>query len=528
MKWLLIVLVLISTACASASQNADSTSDATTLTYGLTLQPSGFDPHINASSELGIPLRSVYDTLVYREPGTGAIVPGLAQSWAVSEDGLEYTFSLRQDVRFHDGTPFNAQAVGANLDRILSPDTASQKAAFLLGPFQGYDIVDDYTIHFRLTEPFSPLLDGLSQVYLGMASPEALSQYSLERYQFHQVGTGPYRFVDYVPGDSLTLRRNPDYAWGPAFMQPSASAPETIIFRFFEDPPSRALALQGGSAQVMGELLPTDARNMATNTDLGIMPVSIPGQPLQFFMNTRLYPTDDIRVRRALLYAANREAIVDGVFQRFSPVAWGPLSAATLYYSPSVAGRYAYDPNQARVLLSEAGLADNDGNGYLDFGGADISVTLLVPPWGLLPQVAQFLQQQWREVGILVTTNQVPSRTALFEALNSRSYNLAAFYEFGADPAFLSRYFVTGAASNWSGVADPTLDAVLSEATRQSDPAARASLYAQAQGLIMDQALILPVRDYVNLNGYQRTLSGLTFDAYGWYPLLNELEMPTG
>jgi peptide/nickel transport system substrate-binding protein len=528
MKWLLPVLMLFLTACASQSSVYEPELGASTLVYGLTLQPSGFDPHINSSSELGIPLRSVYDTLVYREPGTGAIVAGLAQQWSVSDDGLTYTFNLRPDVRFHDDTPFNARAVAANLDRILSPDTASQKAAFLLGPFQDYEIVDDYTIRLRLTEPYSPLLDGLAQVYLGMASPQALAEYSLDRYQFHQVGTGPYTFVDYVPGESLTLRRNPAYTWGPAFMQASENAPDTIIFRFFEDPPSRALALQGGQAQVMGELLPSDARNMATNTDLGILPVSIPGQPLQFFLNTRVYPTDDVQVRRALLLAANRDAIIDGVYQRFSPVAWGPLSASTQHYSPAVAGRYAFDPTQARVLLSEAGLADNDGNGYLDFGGADINLTMIVPPWGLIPQVAQYLQQQWREVGIRLTLEQVPSRAALFEALNGGSYNLAAFYEFGADPAFLSRYFTTGAANNWSGVADASLDALLSEAARQSDPAARASLYAQAQSAIMDQALILPIRDYVNLNGYRRELSGLAFDAYGWYPMLSQMEIAGG
>ena len=112
----------------------------------MTLQPSTFDPQIGASSELGIPLRSVYDTLVYRDPQSLEFVPGLATSWTISPDGLIYTFALRQGVNFHDGTPFNAQAVAANLDRITNPMTASQKALFLLGPYTGYEIVDDYTI----------------------------------------------------------------------------------------------------------------------------------------------------------------------------------------------------------------------------------------------------------------------------------------------------------------------------------------------------------------------------------------------
>ena len=211
-----LLLAVALTGCASVPASSEAPAGPS-FVYGLTLQPSGFDPHIHASSELGIPLRSVYDTLVYRDPATLDFVPGLAQSWTISDDGRAYTFSLRTDVRFHDGTPFNAAAVAANLDRITADETASQRSKFLLGPYAGYEIVDEYTIRLNLDEPYSPLLDSLSQVYLGMAGPAALSEYGLERYQFHQVGTGPYRMAEYVPGDRLVLEVNPDYAWGPSF-----------------------------------------------------------------------------------------------------------------------------------------------------------------------------------------------------------------------------------------------------------------------------------------------------------------------
>src|SRR5688572_929508 len=132
------------------------------IVYGLTFEPSGFDPHIQASSELGIVLRQVYDTLVYRDPTTGEFVPGLATGWTVSDDGLLYTFTLRQGVKFHDGTTFNAQSVASNLDRVIDPATASQKAKFMLGPYLDNEIVDEYTIRLRLAEPYTPLLDSLS------------------------------------------------------------------------------------------------------------------------------------------------------------------------------------------------------------------------------------------------------------------------------------------------------------------------------------------------------------------------------
>ncbi|HVO41195.1 MAG TPA: ABC transporter substrate-binding protein, partial [Aggregatilineales bacterium] len=114
--------------------SANAQTDVNRIVYGLTLLPSGFDPHINQSSELGIVLRSVYDTLVYRDPDTKQIVPGLAESWEISPDGLTYTFHLRSGVRFQDGTPFNADAIAYNFDRITNPANKSQKAVFLLGP----------------------------------------------------------------------------------------------------------------------------------------------------------------------------------------------------------------------------------------------------------------------------------------------------------------------------------------------------------------------------------------------------------
>ena len=278
----------------------------------------------------------------------------------------------------------------------------------------------------------------------------------------------------------------------------------------------------------MGELPPVDARSLTTNNDLRILPVAVPGQPLQFLINTQQYPTTEAAVRRAILYGVNREAIIDGVFQRFSPIAWGPLSAATAFYNPAVAGAYAYDANRARTLLGEAGLADGDGNGYIEAGGAELELRVIVPTWGQSPEVAQLIQDQLRDIGLRVTLEQAPTRAALLEAVSKGDYNLVAYYDFGVDPVFLSRYFGTGGVNNFSQYRDANLDAILADAVRQTDPGARQSLYAQAQQIIMDQALVLPIRDYVNLNGYSAPVEGLAYDAYGWFPLLANLRMQEG
>ncbi len=520
---ILTALLLIVTACVPVVQSQDVPAQ-NRIVYGLTLQPSGFDPHINASSELGIPLRQVYDTLVYRDPETKELVPGLATEWTLSEDGLVYTFKLRTGVTFHDGTPFNAQAVAANLDRIVNPASASQRAVFMLGPYAGYEVVDDTTIRVLLKEPYSPLLDSFAQVYLGIASPTALAEYSANRYQFHQVGTGPFMWVEYVPGDHILLRRNPNYAWGPAFYQPTtASSLQEVEFRFFEDPPTRSLALESDQAQVMGELLPTDARLLIGSSAVQMLQVDVPGLPLQFQMNTQRFPTDTRAVRQAILFGSNRNAIIDAVYQRFSDVAWGPLSANALYFNPEMTGLYAYDPSQAQALLAEAGYTDSDGNGVLDVGGVDVEMTVIVPPWGLLPQVAELLQDQWRSLGIRATLRPVPTRTALVEAVASGEYNLVAFDTAGIDPSILTQFYSSGGSNNFTGYANPDLDNLLLEGTRQSDPATRAAIYAEIQRVVMNEALILPIRDYVNLNGVSAVIQGLSYDPYGWFPLLNNV-----
>lgn len=543
---LVLALLVISTACAGPQSNEPA---GTTAVYGLTLLPTGFDPHIHASSELGIPLRSVYDTLVYRDPLSGDFVAGLATHWEMSPDGLSYTFYLREDVHFHDGTPFNATAVATNLDRITAPETGSQKARFMLGPFSGYQILDEHTIRLEFTEPYAPLLDSLSQVYLGIASPAQLAQYDIATYQYHQVGTGPYRMVEYVPGDRLVLTRSEDYAWGPPFYAEPENPIQTFEFRFFEDPPTRALALESGEAQFMGELLPIDAQLLTGNAELRLYPVPIPGQPLQFMMNTQRFPTDNRAVRQALLYGTNRTAIVDTVFQRFSPVAYGPLSAATDFYSPEVTGFYPYDAGQASSLLFSAGFTERNRDGVLiipggapaesatpsqptatataQITGIPLELMMIVPPWGLAPQVAQLLQSQWRTLGIDLQVRQVANFNQLREVAASGEYNLIALNFSGRDPSLLNQFFLTDAPLNWTGYSDFELDTYLQEGARQPDPAMRSQMYAAAQIRIMEQALVLPIRDYVNLNGASAAVEGVEFDAQGWFPILHNFSLTT-
>ena len=493
------------------------------IVYGLTLAPSGIDPHVNASSELGIPLTSVYDTLVYQDPETREFVPGLAERWEVSDDGLIYTFYLKEGVKFHDGTPFNAEAVRFNLERIVSPDLASQKARFMLGPYERTEVVDEYTVRIVLSEPFAPLLDSLSQVYLGMASPTAVEKWG-DEYQLHQVGTGPFVFVEYVPNDHLLLRRNPDYAWGPPVYQHKTAQLDEIEFRFFTDPATRSPALETGEADVMGEIPPQDAARLEESPDFRIEAVSLPGASLMMFMNTNRPPLDDIRVRQALLYGTDREAVVSTIFRNTSPVAYGPLAAVTLGYDPAVQQYYPYDPEKAAALLEEAGWTDSDGDGVRDRDGESLVLDMVLMGWGYMPEIGQLLAAQWAELGVAVESRVVSYPEAL-EIGGSGDHHLIPFTLSGSDPDILRKFFHSQALFNWSLVEDAEMDEWLEEAARSSDLASRIALYSRVQQRVMDQALVIPIRDYVNLNGVNNRVQGLRFDARGWFPWLIDVSL---
>jgi peptide/nickel transport system substrate-binding protein len=514
-----LALTMLLTACGGTAGGPR------TLNYGLTLIPSGIDPHVHASNELGIPLSSVYDTLVFQDPATGEFVPGLATDWTISADGLVYTFSLRHDVKFHDGTPFNAEAVRINLERIVDPTTASQKARFMLGSFERAEVIDDYTVALHLAAPYAPLLDSLSQVYLGMASPAALAEWGPSDYQFHQVGTGPFTFVEYIPGDHLTLARNPDYRWGPAFLEPAASdTVDEVVFRFYEDPATRAIALESGQADVMGEIPPQDARRLAEDDRFLLHPVSIPGQPLQLFLNSTRPPTDEVGVRRALITATDRATIVKTVFGDWSPVASAPLSAITRGYASDFRDWYPYDPVQARALLKDAGWVDANGDGIRERDGQPLRLDLYYMSWGMMPEVVQMLESAWTAVGFEVDS-QLVSYPAALEAAANGEHNVIPFNLFGTDPSLLASFYSTGAGFNWSMIRDPELDRWLQQAAATTDPAARLDLYRQAQTRIMEEALVLPIRDYVNLNVARAAVKDLSYDAQGWFPLLAKVRL---
>jgi peptide/nickel transport system substrate-binding protein len=274
----------------------------------------------------------------------------------------------------------------------------------------------------------------------------------------------------------------------------------------------------------MGEIPPQDARRLADDEDFVLHPVAIPGQPLQLFFNIRRPPTDELAVRRALITATDRPTIVATIFGDWSPVAYAPLSVVTKGYPPGFPEWYPYDPDAAQTLLEEAGWIDTDGDGVRERDGQSLRIALYYMGWGMVPELIQMLESAWMAVGVQVD-GQLVSYPAALEAASNGDHNAIPFNLFGTDPSLLTTFFTSGAGFNWSKVQDPDIDRWLEEAVATTDLDARLELYHQAQVRIMEQALVLPIRDYVNLNAASAAVEDLSYDAQGWFPFLTKARL---
>ncbi len=496
-----------------------------TLVYGLTLAPSGLDPHLHASAELGIPLSSVYDMLIFRDDVTGQYVPGLAERWTISPDGREYTFYLRKDVIFHDGTPFNARAVQANIEYVLDPENHSQKALSMLGPVSSIRVEDEFQVVFELDDAYTPLLDSLSQVYLGMASPQALERWGPAEYQFHQVGTGPYQFVEYIPNDHLLLRRNPDYAWAPEIYDHQVASIEFINFLFFEMDATRAIALESRQVDIMGEIPFREAERLSSGDGFTLYPIAIPGQPMQFYFNLNREPTQDRLVREALSLGLDRAQLVRTVFGKRSPLARGPLSGV-VFGDLLVDAPAEYDPETAANLLDQAGWVDDDGDGFREKDGQPLALTIIAPTWGGNTEAAQLMEVAWEALGARVDIVTAQGFGPLRELQSTGNYSVIGINFFGTDADLLRPSYRSDGFFNWSGIADIVLDRLLDSAATVIDgQSERDTQYREAIARIMDAYAVLPLRDYLNLVVARSNVKGLRFSIQGWFPYLIDLEL---
>lgn len=514
------------TACSSstsATSQASGSGGAAggTLTVGISSTPDTLDPGATGLALTLLISMAVFDPLVWWLPtgtdGAGEFVPGLAKSYKVSSDASVYTFTLRDDVVFHDGTKFDASAVKATYDHVVDPATKSKSGLGALGPYKQTKIIDDHTVEISFTEPNAGFLHQQAAGNFGIASPTALKKYGPTGFGNNPVGSGPFKFDSYATGDRLTLVKNPDYAWAPAVLGSGPAKLDSLVFRIVADDSGRYNALQSGQLQIAMNLPPNSIAAAQKSQKFTQMTVPSIGTPTGMPINVTKPPTDDPLVRRAILYAVDQEKLVTSVQFGVNKAAHNVLTPITPGYSKTASAMYAYDPVKAGQLLDQAGWVMGPDK-VRTKGGKKLELEIILYSGAGMELPTQFVVSQLSAVGFAATTTVQPFTTAQV-SFNSGAHNLGSFGYYGADPYLLNIWVNSDAIKsgfNWSHYANPTVDKMIAKANATADESARDALYEQVGDTLMTDAIYLPLWDVNGAFTMPSSVQGLhpTFNGY--------------
>lgn len=472
------------------------------------------DPHQTGFTQVYYMIMNIVEPLVQLAPDF-TYQPGLATAWEVSPDATTWTFTLRDDVIFHDGTPFNAEAVQFNFDRMVDPATGSRQAGPRLGTYDRTEVIDEHTVQVVFVEPYAVALNAFSSSFCGMVSPAAVEEFG-DEFSQHVIGTGPFVFENEDPQVLVTMTRNADYNWAPAFRQHQGPAYlDGIHFQFIPEDGTRLTTLQTAETDMIDEIPVSQIDALGQDPNFVISAVSRPGISRSYLLNIELAPTSELAVRQAMGHAIDRSTLETAVFRGVYPVEGNVLVAGTMFYDEAYANLYPYDPEIARSLLDEAGWVPG-ADGIREKDGVALEVNLATFPGYVAEVPSELAQAQFQEVGIRFNI-EVMTGGAMMEGAGAEDspYNAALSGTYDFDPGTIFRNFFHSAnigVSNYPHVTDPELDALLDEGLAISDMDERQVIYSEIQRIIMENALVVPLYGNVALFGSRAAVQGLVFD----------------
>ncbi|AOH43989.1 hypothetical protein BEQ56_11180 [Anaerolineaceae bacterium oral taxon 439] len=511
----LFILLILAVFAVSASAGAES--EGGTLTIGLSVEPFTIDPAGGVYISEALLIQQIYDPLIFSDP-EGELYPGLATEWSANDDGTEYSLKLRDDVRFHDGTPFTAEAVKAALDRAKDGLTPIAASPALLTTYAGTEIVDDTTVIVRFSETNATFLQDLSRAWLMIPAPTAGEN--------EYIGTGPFVFESWAQQDSVTLRKNTAYNVAPEFMTHSGPAYlDEIIFRFLPEQATRAIALQTGEAQIVQDPSPVDALAMIDDPDYQVFTFAAPGVPAHQMINTEKFPTDDLNVRKAMNYAVDQDAIMEAGTMGLTPAAHGIITPTTWGYNADADNLYPFDLEKAKSILEEAGWIDENGDGVREKDGRKLTIDYPALPAyeeQFMELLAYALQDAGFEVNLMTMDD-----AGISAAGGAGEHNILNMGWLSRDPSVLAYMFLSSnieGGSAYSRFRSDRLDEILTLAPKTVDADERKALYEEAQSIIMENALVIPIHAYSSLYIADTAVENFTFDAEG-YPIFYNVSL---
>lgn len=479
------------------ADNTDSKEETTTkeepkatvpqiLVFGRGADSTSLDPAIVTEGESFKVTQNLYDTLLNFGPQDTTIQPGLAKAWTVSDDGLTYTFELEEGVKFHDNTDFNAQAVVDNVNRWK----AGKEDAFYyfnsMFKAEGKDIIKDvvaegeYKVIFTLSRPQAPFLKNIAMSPFGIASPTAFKAAG-DNFGTNPVGTGPFKFTEWKPNDSITIEKFDGY-W-----QEGLPKLNKVIFRSIPDNSARLNALIANEIDLADGINPSDGKTVEGNANLQL--IERPSMNIGYLglTNTRK-PFDNKLVRQAVNYAIDKQAILDAFFEGRAELAINPMPSSISGFNDAISA-YPYDPEKAKALLKEAG-----------YDGKEIELWAMPVPRPYMPdgaKVAEVIQKNLADIGM-------PSKIVTFEwatYLEKAKNGEADAFMLGwtGDNGDADNFIYTLldkdniGSNNYAYYSNEEVHELLIKAQSETDENVRNDLYKKAQEIIHEDAPWVPL-----------------------------------
>ncbi|MGQ2902162.1 MAG: ABC transporter substrate-binding protein [Neoaquamicrobium sediminum] len=453
----LLKSVLVATALALATSSA-AIAQRTDIVIGMVLEPPHLDPTAGAAAAIKeVGYANIFEGLTRIGPD-GAVQPGLAESWEISDDGKVYTFKLHTGVKFHDGADFSAEDVKFSIDRAMAEDSVNPQKG-LYSAIEKVEVVDPATVVVTLKHPQGAFLWNMGWGEAAIVSPA-----SADGNKEKPIGTGPFKFENWAKGSSITLVKNPEY-WG------EEVALDKAEFRIIPDAAAAVPALLSGDVHAFSNMPAGDALpQIESDPRFKVVIGSTEGETV-LATNNKKEPFDKLEVRQAIAHALNRDEIIAG-----TPPGLGvPIGSHFAPHHPAyvdLTGTYPYDPEKAKELLAQAGFPDG------------FSATLKLPPPGYARDGGQIIASQLRQVGINLEIIPLEWADWLSQVFTDKNYDLSIVSH--VEPMDIGIY---ARPDYYFQYQNPEFNAVMEELEVTTDEAKRNELYGKAQRILAEDAV---------------------------------------
>lgn len=478
---LLALIVLLLAACAPASGPGAGEADSSaagdtaaapaagepkaggTLTVALDGEIDTIDPHVSVTIVGFQVYTQIFEGLIQLNDTLDDVEPLLAESWEQPDDKT-YIFKLRQGVKFHNGKDFTAEDVEFTFNRVMDEEFNSARRPDFL-PVESLEVVDDYTVKFTMKEPFAPFLSKLETLRIVPADP------SIDVAQ-NPIGTGPFKFVEWVSGQHIRLEKNPDY-W-----QEGLPYLDEVIFRPIPEPSTRVVELQTGSVDLLNAVPAKDVETLEADPNLTVYRImGVVRDHVGFNMEQPPFK-DNPNLRKAIAWAIDRQTIVDSILFGLATPAQVAIPTNHWAFNPDIADAYGYDLDKAAEFYAQA-----------DPKPTEITVKVS-PTYPDQIKMAELLQQDLAKIGINLKIEQLEWSTWIQQVVSEGNYEMEiVLISGGSDPDdFFYQWHHTGEVFNLWRYSDPEMDELLNEARVTTDQEARKELYYRIQAKLIEDA----------------------------------------